>query len=234
MDPDGSLQAAEAVGWFSKVLKTKKLFIADDESTYSVNIANLTATGLKGTSTSVLPIAAIPSTTTDFSSVIASIRNDQATAVYWTGYFAQAALFVRQLRQAGLTIPFTTADGSVDPTYITDAGSYANGTYATIATTTQFLKGSAASSFTTNYLAAFHSQPGPYSAYGYDGIYALAKAATAAHSLNPVKVIAALHALKFQGLTGPVSFGSNGARIGAHFVVLEVVNGQYQLAPHQP
>lgn len=234
MDPDGSLQAQEAIGWFSKVLKTKRVLIADDESTYSVNIANLTAAGLKGTGVTVLPIQAIPDTTTDFSSVIASIQSQHATAVYWTGYFAQAALFVRQLRQAGLNIPFTTADGSVDPTYISDAGSYANGTYATIATTTQFLKGSAAGAFDKDYVAAFNSQPGPYSAYGYDGIYALAKAATAAHSLNPVKVIDALHHLKFQGLTGPVSFAANGARIGAHFVVLEVVNGQYQLAPNQP
>ncbi len=234
IDPGGSLQAVEAAGLFTKVLKTKKLLIADDQSTYAVNVAQLTAKDLKGSSTQVLPIQAVPATNQDFSAVINTVRAEGATAIYWTGYFAQAAEFVRQLRTAGLTIPFVTADGSVDPTFIKDAGADANGVYSTIAVLTSFLTGPAAKAFDSAYVARFHSQPGPYSAYGYDGIFALRDAAVAAHSLVPAKVIAALHHLKFDGLTGVVSFAPNGSRIGAHFVVLEVVGGKYVLAPHQP
>ena len=47
-------------------------------------------------------------------------------------------------------------------------------------------------------------------------------------------MIKALHSLKFAGLTGEVSFAANGSRLGAHFVVLEVIGGQYKLAPQQP
>lgn len=234
IDPGGPLQAQEAIGFFTKILKTKTLFIADDLSTYAVNVAQLTAKGLAGTSVKVLPVASVPSTDQDFSAVIATIRSDKATAIYWTGYFAQAAEFVRQLRTAGITIPFVCADGSVDPTFIKDAGAAANGTYATIAVLSSFLTGSAAKTFDSTYASKFHAQPGPYSAYGYDGIYALADAAKAAKSLSPAKVITALHHLKFEGLTGEVSFAANGSRLGAHFVVLEVIGGQYKLAPHQP
>jgi ABC-type branched-subunit amino acid transport system substrate-binding protein len=234
IDPGGPLQAQEAVGLFTKVLKVKTLFIADDLSTYAVNVAQLTAKGLAGTSVKVLPIEAVPSTDQDFSSVIETLRVDKATAVYWTGYFAQAAEFVRQLRTDGITIPFVCADGSVDPTFIKDAGAAANGTYATIAVLSSFLTGSAAKAFDSAYSSRFHAQPGPYSAYGYDGIYALADAAKAAGSLSPAKVITALHSLKFAGLTGEVSFAANGSRLGAHFVVLEVIGGQYKLAPQQP
>jgi branched-chain amino acid transport system substrate-binding protein len=234
MDPSGSEQALEAAAFFTKVLHVKKLLIADDESTYAVNVAQLTAQDLRHTSTQVLPIQAVPDTVQDFSSVIATIKADGADAVYWTGYFAQAAEFVRQLRTSGLKIPFVTADGSVDPTFIKDAGPYANGTYSTIAVLTSFLRGPAAQAFDRAYMAKFHSQPGPYSAYGYDGIYALVYAARMAHSLVPSKVIAALHRIHFKGLTGEVSFAPNGARQGAHFVVLEVEGGQYRLAPIQP
>jgi len=234
IDPGGPLQAQEAVGLFTKVLKVKTLFIADDLSTYAVNVAQLTAKGLAGTSVKVLPIEAVPSTDQDFSSVIETLRVDKATAVYWTGYFAQAAEFVRQLRTDGITIPFVCADGAVDPTFIKDAGAAGNGTYATIAASGEFLTGSAAKAFDSAYSSKFHAQPGPYSAYGYDGIYALADAAKAAGSLSPAKVITALHSLKFAGLTGEVSFAANGSRLGAHFVVLEVIGGQYKLAPQQP
>jgi branched-chain amino acid transport system substrate-binding protein len=234
IDPGGGLQAQEATGFFSKVIRAKRLFIVDDQSTYAVNVAQLTAKDLAGSSTKVLPIQAVPDTDQDFSALIVTLKSEKADAVYWTGYFAQAAEFVRQLRTDGVNVPFVTADGSVDPTFIKDAGADANGTYATIAVLSSFLTGSAAKAFDTAYAAKYHSQPGPYSAYGYDGMYALANAAKKADSLSPSKVIAALRTLKFTGLTGPISFASNGSRLGAHFVVLEVSGGQYRLAPHQP
>jgi ABC-type branched-subunit amino acid transport system substrate-binding protein len=234
IDPGGSLQAQEAANLFTKILKVKDLLIADDQSTYAVNVAQLTQKDLAGSATKVLPIQAIPNTDQDFSALIVTLRTEHADAVYWTGYFAQAAEFVRQLRAASINIPFVVADGAVDPTFIKDAGADANGTYATIAASGSFLTGSAVKAFDNAYNKQFRAQPGPYSAYGYDGVYALADAAKAANSLVPAKVIAALHALKFQGVTGEVSFAPNGSRLGAHFVVLEVSGGQYKLAPQQP
>lgn len=234
IDPGGGLQAKEAAGFFTKVLKVKSLQIVDDQSTYAVNVAQLTKKDLAGSAVKVFPIQAIPDTSVDFSALVNTVRAEKAAAVYWTGYFAQAAEFVRQLRTAGLMVPFVTADGSVDPTFIKDAGADANGTYATIAVLSSFLTGAAAKAFDRAYSSRFHAQPGPYSAYGYDGIYALAEAAKAAGSLTPSKVIAALRHLKFQGLTGTISFAPNGSRLGAHFIVLEVTGGQYKLAPQQP
>ena len=235
LDPSGSLQAQEAANFFTNVLHAKKVLIADDQSAYSVDVADLTQQDLTKLGVTVLPIQAVPNTQQDFSSVITTVRTSGADAIYWTGYYAQAALFVRQLRGAGITLPYVTADGSVDPTYITDAGaSNADGSYATIATTTQFLTGSAAQAFTQAYQSAYGSAPGPYSAYGYDAMMALVNAAKAAGTTDPAKVVAALGTLKFDGLTGSVSFDSKGNRVGAKFVVLEVVNGAYALAPTQP
>ena len=235
LDPSGGFQAQTASAFFVNVLHAKKILIADDQSAYSVDVADLTQQALTKAGATVLPIQAVPATTQDFSPVITTIRNSNPDAIYWTGYYAQAALFVRQLRGAGITIPYVTADGSVDPAYIQDAGaSNADGSYATIATTTQFLTGSAAQKFTQDYKAAYGADPGPYSAYGYDAMYALVNAAKAAGSLDPTKVIAALKTLKFDGLTGSVSFAPDGSRQGAKFVVLVVQNGQYALNPTQP
>lgn len=235
LDPTGQFQAQLAADFFLKVLNVKKVLIADDQSTYSVDVAKLASDAITTGGGTVLPIQAVPNTAQDFSAIITTIRNNGAEAVYWTGYYAQAALFVRQLRGAGMTIPFVTADGSVDPTFIKNAGaSNAEGAYGTIATTTEFLTGSAAQKFISDYKAAFSSDPGPYSAYAYDAVTALVSAAKAANSLDPAKVIDALHALKIDGLTGSVSFAADGSRQGAKFVVLKVVNGAYQMAPTQP
>ncbi|HEX7948984.1 MAG TPA: branched-chain amino acid ABC transporter substrate-binding protein [Candidatus Limnocylindrales bacterium] len=235
LDPTGNFQAALASDFFLKVLKAKNVLIADDQSTYSVDVAKLASDAITKAGGTVLPIQAVPNTAQDFSAVITTIRSRGADAVYWTGYYAQAALFVRQLRGAGLNIPFVTADGSVDPTFITNAGAAnAEGAYGTIATTTQFLTGSEAQKFISDYKTAFGADPGPYSAYGYDAMMALAAAVKAANSVDPAKVIEALHALKVDGLTGSVSFAADGSREGAKFVVLQVIKGAYQMAPTQP
>lgn len=235
LDPTGNFQADLAAKFFVNVLKATKVLIANDQSTYSVDVAKLAGDAITAAGGTVLPIQAVPNTAQDFSAVITTIRSSGADAIYWTGYYAQAALFARQLRGAGLTIPFVTADGSVDPTFITNAGAgNAEGAYGTIATTTQFLTGSDAAKFIADYKAAFSADPGPYSAYAYDAMMALVSAAKAANSLDPAKVITALHALKVDGLTGSVSFAADGSRQGAKFVVLKVVNGAYQMAPTQP
>jgi ABC-type branched-subunit amino acid transport system substrate-binding protein len=234
LDPNGGLQAQTAASFFVNVLHASKIVIADDQSAYSVNVAQLAGTDIGKLGATVASTQAVPATTTDFSSVIAKVKQTGASVVYWTGYYSQAALFVKQLRNAGSNVTFVAADGSVDPTYIKDAGSAASNSYATIALTSQFIKGAKASAFDSAYQSKYGSAPGPYSAYGYDSVYALADAAKQAGSLQPASVVAALHKLNFQGLTGSVSFDSSGNRVGAKFVVLEVMSGAYALAPKQP
>ncbi len=235
MDPTSSGDATEATAFFKKVEHVKKVLVADDQSTFAVGVANLAVRDMRKAGISVPAIQAVPATQTDLSSVIAVVKSSGAQAVYWTGYYAQAALFAKQLRAAGLNkVVFAVADGSVDPTFISDAGPAGNGTFATIVDTTQFLGGQNAKTFIKQYQKAFHSAPGPYSAYGYDAINTLAAAANAAHSIAPAKVIQALHKVHYKGLTGAVSFTKVGARVGAKFVVLEVKKGAYTVAPKQP
>jgi branched-chain amino acid transport system substrate-binding protein len=234
LDPTSAAQSATAAKFFADILHSKKVQVIDDQSAFGVNLAGLVMSNLKKMGVKTASVQAVPATQSDFSSLIDTIRSNGSSAVYWAGYYAEGGLLVKQMRAAQLNIPFVAADGSVDPAFISTAGAAANGTYASIARTSQFLRGSAAQKFTSQYQAKFGSAPGPYSAYGYDAIEALAAAAKQAKSIDPSKVISALHSLHISGLTGSISFAANGARQGASFVILEVVNGQYRLAPHQP
>jgi branched-chain amino acid transport system substrate-binding protein len=235
LDPNSTGDAAEATAFFKNVVHVKKVLIADDQSAFGVSVAQAAAADFRKAGIKFPAVQAIPATTTDFSAVIAVIKSTGAQAVYWTGYYAQSALFVKQLRAAGLNkVVYVGADSTVDPAFISGAGAAGNGTYATIVRTTQQLKGKQANLFDQQYRAKFHSAPGPYSAFGYDAMNTLAAAIKKAHSIKPAKVIAALHSIHLNGLTGPISFTKAGARIGAKFVVLEVKHGAYVVAPKQP
>jgi branched-chain amino acid transport system substrate-binding protein len=244
IDPSGSGDAAEAAAFF-KQQSIKKVFVIDDQSAFGVAIADDAATDIAADGGTVVGggVQSIPSTSTDFSAVISQIQSAGATGIYWTGYFSQAAQFVTQLNAAGVigtngTAKFVGADSSVDATYISGAGAAANGTYATIAALASgvgnVLSSKADKAFDAAYQKEFHSAPGPYSAFGYDAITALDLAATHAKSIVPSHVMKALRQLKFNGLTGAISFDKTGNRLGAVMDLLEVVNGQYALASPQP
>jgi ABC-type branched-subunit amino acid transport system substrate-binding protein len=231
--PSGSGDAAEAAAFFKQVLKETKIAIVDDQSAFGVAIADLMQTDVLAAGMTVAggSIQAVPSTLTDFSSVISAIESSGATGIFWTGYFAQAALLVKQLAAANVTATFVGSTSSIDPTFVTGAGPAAEGTYAT-----QFIapKGAAMSKFTAQFKKKFHSAPGPYSAYGYDAIKVMANAVTRAKSIKASKIIAALHKTNVVGVTGRIQFSSVGARLGLPEEVLTVKNGQYVRNSVQP
>jgi branched-chain amino acid transport system substrate-binding protein len=244
IDPSGTGDATEAAAFFKQQNETK-IFIIDDQSAFGVAIADAAATDIAGDGGTVVSggVQSIPSTSNDFSAVISQIQSSGATGIYWTGYFAQAAQFATQLNAAGLIgtggkTTFVVADASVDPTYISGAGAAANGTYATIAALASgvgnVLGTAADRKFAAAFKKEFHAATGPYSAFGYDAITALDLAAKHVKSIAPARVIAALRTLKFNGLTGAVSFDKQGNRQGATMDLLEVVSGAYALASPQP
>ncbi|MBW4077520.1 MAG: branched-chain amino acid ABC transporter substrate-binding protein [Acidobacteria bacterium] len=243
IDPSGAGDGAEAAAFF-KQQGIKKIFIIDDQSSFGVAIANAAAKDIKANGGTVTGgVQSIPATSNDFSAVISQIKSSGAKGIYWSGYFAQAAQFATQLNAAGIigahgSAKFVVADGSVDATYLSGAGAAGNGTYATIAALASgvgnVLGTHADQVFNAAYRKEFKAAPGPYSTFGYDAITALVLAAKDAKSIAPARVIAKLHTLSFNGLTGKVSFDKTGNRLGAVMDLLEVVNGKYTLAKPQP
>ena len=244
IDPSGTGDGTEAAAYF-KQQSISKVFIIDDQSSFGVAIAAAAATAVTANGGRVVAggIQSIPATSNDFSAVISQIKSAGATGIFWSGYFSQAAQFATQLNAAGVigtngTAKFVGADGAVDATFLSGAGTAANGTYAVIAALASgvgnVLSSHADKAFTVAYKKQFKSAPGPYSTFGYDAITALAHAAKNVKSIKPSRVIAGLRVLKLNGLTGKISFDKTGNRLGAVMDLLEVVNGQYVLANPQP
>jgi branched-chain amino acid transport system substrate-binding protein len=225
--------SATAAAFFKQDLKETSIAIVDDQSAFGVAIADSMQTDVTADGMTVAggTIQAVPNTLVDFSSVIAAIKSSGATGVFWTGYYAQAALFVKQLAAAGVTASFVGDSAAFDPTFITGAGAAAAGTYVTSAVAPS---GAALNTFTAQYKKRFHSAPGPYSAYGYDGIKLMAIAAGKAKSIKDSKIIAALHKTNYVGITGRFHFASDGDRTGVAEEILTVTNGAYVKNSVQP
>jgi len=111
----------------SKV-KNAAVFLVNDASDYAVGLQKTVDITLAGR---VVGKDVTPTGTTDFSATIAKIKKSKANAVFYSGYFSQAAVFVKQLRDSGSKIVFASGDGTLDNQFVKLARKAAEGALLT-------------------------------------------------------------------------------------------------------
>ena len=104
--------------------KNATVFLVNDASDYAVGLQKTVDITLAGR---VVGKDVTPTGTTDFTATIAKIKKSKATAVIYSGYFSQAAVFVKQLRDSGSKIVFASGDGTLDAQFVKLARKAAEG-----------------------------------------------------------------------------------------------------------
>ena len=134
-----------------------------------------------------------------------------------------------QATAAGLTAPQMGGDGMNDPSYITGAGSAADGSYASGSASRSRRSPAPRSSSPSTRPRGSPTQPRDYGPHAYDAanaIIATLKTALKGKSSLPTdtraKVIAGLQATKLTGVTGPIQFDKYGDIVAATFTLYKV------------
>lgn len=221
----GDQQAVTAVTFF-KHKKIKTIAIVNEGDAYSQNLADLTRTAWEKAGGKVVDFETVNKGEQDYSSVVTAINAKHPDAVFWTAYYADGGLFIRQLRQSGYQGLITVGDGSNSTKLFDIAGAAGEGVYAFSAPIAESLP--AAKSFIATYKKEFKADPGPYAPLTYDGLHLLVWAIHKAGTTNPAAVEKALS--KADGahwLTGPISFTKKNTLARSNFVVLEGKNGAW-------
>ena len=58
----------------------------------------------------------------DFSAAVTQVKGASPDAVFYGGYYSEAAPLVQQLKDGGVTATFVSADGTKDPEFVKQAG----------------------------------------------------------------------------------------------------------------
>ncbi len=223
----GADQVNTAVAFF-KSKDIKRLAIVNEGDAYSADLASLTREQWKKDGGDVVAYEVINKGEQDYSALVTRLKQQRPDAVFWTAYYADGALLIKQLRQGGYTGMIALGDGNNSPKLFEIAGAAANGVYCFSNPTVEYLPNARA--FADEYKKQFHQSPGPYSALSYDGMNLLADAITRAGSTDKPKIIAALRATKdFQGIAGPINFTPQNTLARSNFVVLVGKGKQWAL-----
>lgn len=212
--------------FISGFLHAKKVAVGNDNSTYSKGLADSTVAALQKDGVQVVFNNALTPGQSDYTSYLTKIAQSKPDVFYYTGYYPEFGLMLKQAQQLGLKFTMMGGDANNDPTLIKTAGSAANGALVDTAPLAQFL--SSAKSYVNAYQATYGTAPGPYSSYEYDAVGVLAQAMRSAHSTSPAKIISALHAMtNYSGITGDFHFDSHGDRQPVNYIVITVKNGSF-------
>lgn len=112
-------QGTADANYLTETAGAKKVYVVDDGQDYSK--------GLAGKVSEVLGDAQVGSDQisvgqTDMSAVVTSVKAADADAVFYGGYYTEAGLLAKALRQGGWKGTFMSGDGSEDPAFVEVAG----------------------------------------------------------------------------------------------------------------
>ena len=224
--PPDSAQGTSAADYLAKVLKVKSVYLLDDKSDYGVGLCGdlktqLTTDGVTSTSDSVA------AGTNDYSPVATKVANSGAQALYYCGYYADAAPLAKALKNTSFAGKTMSDDGTNDPKFISLAGSAAEGWQFTCPCLSAAAATDAATkAFVTAYTTLANQPPGTYSPEGYDvanTIITVMKSIGA--NVTRAAVVNGLKTVDYTGLTKEIKFDANGDVTQKGIYVYEVKSG---------
>lgn len=152
---------------------------------------------------------------TDYTAAVQKLKTLKPDLWFYTSYYSEAGLLIKQARQAGLDSLFVGSNAVPNPEFVKIAGPAAvKGSLMLNEPMVQFLPDAEAVEFLEAYKKAYKEIPGsPWAVYAADGVNAIVAGIKAAGSADPAKVAAALRTLSgAKGITGELMFDDRGDR----------------------
>ncbi|MBN2499551.1 MAG: branched-chain amino acid ABC transporter substrate-binding protein [Anaerolineales bacterium] len=238
------IQGANAAAYLHDVLGLSSIAVMHDGDSYGQGIAETVAAEFEGMGGTVVATEAITPGETDYSPVLTSIAASAPEAIYFGGYYSEAAVLAGNMEVAGLgdAILFSD-DGTFGETFLELAGDAGEGVYAGASAEPD--PTAEREAFDAAYQEKFGEAPGVLSTFTWHGhdiaaalISAIEEVAILGDDGNlyiprEALVDAVRSLTNFPGLTGPITCNDVGEcnTQGPTFFVVE--GGAWVVAPGQ-
>lgn len=228
------IQGAFAAKYLFETAKIKDVYLIDDQKPYGAGLAasfKATFTELGG---KIVGTDHVNPEDRDFNSVATKVKSSKAKAVYYGGEYPAGAPLSQQIKDS-VKIPFMGGDGMYSADFI-KLNKKAEGDIATsVGKPVEELE--SAKKFIADYKTAGYKDA--YEAYGggtYDATWSIIEAVKIVAAENDgkipaedgrAKVLAAMDKVKFEGVTGPVSFDEFGDTTNTLMTAYQVTGGKW-------
>jgi len=157
---DGS-QGVAVANYLKNTLSAKKVCVVDDSTAYGAGLGKVMRDTLGPVAQGNCNIS-VKKGDKDFSAAVTQVKTAAPDAIFYSGYYAEAAPFVQQLHDGGVTATFVSGDGTKDPEFVKQAGAASKDAILSCPCSP------APAAFADEYTKKFNQPPSTYSTEGYD------------------------------------------------------------------
>jgi branched-chain amino acid transport system substrate-binding protein len=218
------VQGPAGADYVVQTLKAKKILVINDKTAYGEGLAAAFEARAKALGAGVTS-QGIEASERDFATILNRAGIEKPDVVYYAGIYDQAGPLLKQMRARNINVPFVGGDGLDGSDLQALGGDMKNVFFTTTAVPISSLP--AAKGFAQRYNKTFDVAAEGYAAYGYDAARVVIRAIAAAGKKGkPTReaVAAAVRNVKFQGITGAISFNNRGDLPVAKYVIVAAQN----------
>ncbi len=218
-------QGGIAGNYILEKYKGKKVAVVDDRSSYGKGLADETRKVYEAAGQKPVLVESIAAGEKDYSALVSKLKQAGAEVVYFGGYYQQAGLIVRQMRDQGVNAILMGGDALQSSEFLGITGKGGEGTMFTFPPDQRKLSEAAE---VVKKLKAKKFEPEGFTLYSYAALQIWAAAANAAKSTEGEAVKAEMDKQEFKTVAGPIKFDAKGDPTVAGFVFYEFKNGTYE------
>lgn len=211
-------QGLFAADFIINTLGKKNIAIIHDNTTYAKGLAEWTKKYAEEKGGKVVFFDAITPGEKDFNPILTKMKAAKPEALYFTGYFSEGGLLVRQAKQQKIDIAYVAGNANNNPDFVKNAGlDAAKGVFITTEPVPNDLPYPEAKKFMEDYKAKYKEDPPSiWSVSAADAFRVIVEAIKQTQSTDPGKLAEYLHTQMkdFPGITGPITFDEKGDRKG--------------------
>jgi branched-chain amino acid transport system substrate-binding protein len=208
--------------------------VIHDNSSFALGLGEAFAEAFEEGGGEVLAIEVINPGESDYSSTLTRVRDLDPDAVYYSGYFAEGGLLVRQGKELGIEgegpgTGWIFGNSNFDPSFIEIGGEAAEGVL--LGTWPSPQVDPAMAEYAEKYTEEFGEEPGTLGHWAYDALYVLCEAIQQAGTTDQQAVIDVLHSdeFEYEGVSGPIAYDEKGDRSFPPLAVLTVQDGEFAI-----
>lgn len=231
-----SVAVPALIDYFINNLKFKKVaVITSDNNDYSVGLTAVFNKAIEGKGLQVVADEKVKDGDKDFSAQITNIKAKNPDIIFFSGYYTEGSLLMKEARKQGLNVNMFGGDGLYSPTLISLGGKAVEGSMVYVGFSPE-----QPTPETAKFIDAFKAKndgkiPGLFEAQGYDAIVILAHAMQRAKSVDPKVFRNQVAKTKsYKGVSGTITFLANQEPIKSPVYLLEVKGGQFTLNAKVP
>jgi ABC-type branched-subunit amino acid transport system substrate-binding protein len=218
-------QGKQVGAYIVKKLQAKNIAIIHDKTAYGQGLAEETKAAIEALGGKVGFFEAITRGEKDFTPILTKLKEFNPDVFYFTGYYAEGAIFQKQAKELGIGGVHMYGDANQDPTFVQVAGPAAEGVLMSTTPLPEMLP--EAKNFLAEYKKRYGPEAtGPFIHFAYDAANVLFAAVDQCKCTDYDGLVNTLHKIEWKGASGTIKFDEKGDIPGRSYVLIQVKGGK--------